>query len=220
MSLATLSDTAVQTYVIDELEWTPDVDAAGIGVAVEDGAVRLSGEVDSHAERVAAKRAAQRVQGVRVVIDDLTVRPKVAWTSTDTDIAKEVNEALAAASNIPSSVKAEVKDHDVVLTGEVDWNFQRVAAKKAVQYLKGVATVDNRILLKARPSAADTQERIKNALTRRAQLDAEGIEVEVDGGKVTLTGRVPSWAERRQAADAAWASPHVSEVVNHIRVGR
>ena len=32
------SDHDIQTAVQDELDWTPDVDAAGIGVAVEDGA--------------------------------------------------------------------------------------------------------------------------------------------------------------------------------------
>jgi osmotically-inducible protein OsmY len=218
MKIGTLSDTGVQTYVLDELEWAPDVDAAGIGVAVEDGTVSLSGEVDSYAERLAAKRAALRVQGVRTVVDNLVVHPKVPWTTTETDLAKEVDRALASASNVPNTVKAEIHGGEVTLIGEVDWNFQRVAAKKAVQYLHGVSNVNSRITLKARPSAADTHERIKNALTRHAQLDAGGIQVDVEGNKVTLSGSVRSWAERRHAADAAWASPHVTDVVNHLRV--
>jgi osmotically-inducible protein OsmY len=212
------TDRDVQARVREELEWTPDVDAAGIGVAVDDGAVTLSGEVANYAERLAAKRAALRVRGVRAIVDDLTVHPRAAWPVTETDIAKEVERALKAAANVPDTIKAEIDGHTVTLVGEADWNFQRHAAKRAVQYLRGVVTVSNQIALTARPSAEDTQERIKNALTRNAQLDAKSIHVAVDGSKVTLTGTVMSWAERRQAGIAAWGSPNVTEVDNQIIV--
>lgn len=212
------SDQEIQTAVQEELEWTPDVDAAGIGVAVEAGTVSLSGEVDSHAELVAAKRAALRVGGVNTVVNDLIVHPKSSWSVTETDIAKEVERALTWSSNVPDTVKAEIKDHAVTLTGEVTWDFQRQAAKRAVQYLRGVYTVESRITLAARPSSADAEERIKNALTRNAQLDANTIDAKVSGNKVTLTGTVRSWAEKQQAGQAAWASPHVTEVENHIIV--
>ncbi|WP_022886157.1 BON domain-containing protein [Glaciibacter superstes] len=218
MSIATpvRSDQDIQTAVQDELKWTPDVDAAGVGVAVEDGAVSLSGEVDDYSERLAAKRAALRIRGVTAVVDDLVVHPKSGWTVTETDIAKEVERALNWASNVTDTVKAEIKDHAVTLTGQVSWDFQRQAAKRAVQYLRGVNSVNNMITLTARPSAVDAEERIKNALTRNAQLDAKTIDATVSGNKVTLTGTVRSWAEKRQAGNAAWASPHVTDVDNRI----
>ena len=220
MSIATpaRSDKDLQTAVQDELEWTPDVDAAGIGVAVEAGAVSLSGEVDDYSERLAAKRAALRVRGVTAVVDDLVVHPKSGWTVTETDIAKEVHRALKWASNVPETVKAEIKDHAVTLVGQVNWDFQREAARRAVQFLRGVYSVNNMITLTARPSAADAEQRIKNALTRNAQLDAKTIDATVSGNKVTLTGTVRSWAEKQQASRAAWASPHVTDVDNHIIV--
>ncbi|MCK2037221.1 BON domain-containing protein [Microbacterium sp. SSW1-49] len=218
MTIATDRDLDVQTLVTDELEWTPDVDSAGIGVAVEDGAVTLSGEVDTYAERLAAKRAAFRVRGVRAVVDNLTVHPRAPWPVTETDIAKEVERALERAANVPDTVHASIDHHNVTLTGEVDWDFQRKAAKRSVQYLRGVYTVNSMITLKARPSATDTSERITNALARHAQIDARNIHVKVDGGRVTLTGTVRSWAESHQAEDAAWSSPHVTDVDNRINV--
>ncbi|HEY9470268.1 MAG TPA: BON domain-containing protein [Propionibacteriaceae bacterium] len=218
MGTSVRSDQNIQIAVQDELEWTPDVDAAGIGVAVEDGTVSLSGEVDSYAERVAAKRAALRVYGVSTVVDNLVVHPRSKGALTETDIAKEVKRALKAASNVPDTVKAEITDHAVVLTGEVNWDFQRRAAKRAVQYLHGVYSVESRLTLSARPSSADAEERIKNALIRNAQLDAKTIDVAVSGNTVTLTGAVRSWAEKQQAGQAAWASPHVTEVFNRIVV--
>jgi osmotically-inducible protein OsmY len=218
MSTATDRDADLQAHVHEELAWSPDVDAAGIGVAVRAGAVTLSGEVSTYAERLAAKRAALRVRGVRTVVDDLTVHPRSGWPITETDIAKEVERALKAAANVPDTVKAEVDQHNVTLVGEVEWNFQRHAAKRAVQYLRGVSTVSDQISLTPRPSSEDTQDRIEKALVRNAQLDARSIRVTVEGGLVILTGQVKSWAERSQAAKAAWSSPFVSGVDNQLVV--
>ena len=163
-------------------------------------------------------RAARRVRGVSTVVDALTVHPKSAITISDTDIAREVRRALQWADNVPDTVKAEVSDHNVTLTGEVLWDFQRRAAKRTVQHLRGVQRVDNRVTLRARPSASDAKERISNALVRNAQLDANHIVVTVIGNSVTLSGHVRSWAEKEQAGRAAWASPHITDVQNNVRV--
>jgi osmotically-inducible protein OsmY len=215
MTTATMSDVEVQGMVRDELEWAPEVDSAGIGVSVEDGAVTLSGEVDSYAEKLSAKSAALRVRGVRTVADDLLVRSKGSSLS-EIDIAREVDHALKTGVNVPPTVQAEVTDHHVLLIGEAGWQFQRNAAQHAVQFLPGVYTISNMIRLTRRPSAPDTQQRITDALIRNAQLDAKGIHVMVQGGTVTLSGMVRSWAESAQAAEAAWASPHVTDVVNDL----
>lgn len=218
MRIATDDDVRVQAAVQDELAWTPDVDAAGIGVAVEDGTVTLSGEVDSYAERVAARHAALRVRGVTAFVDNLTVHPKGASQVSETDIAKAVDHALKGASNIPDSVKAEINYHHVTLTGEVEWDYQRRAARRAVEHLRGVHTVNNMITLSARPTAPDAEERIRNALTRNALLDAQKITVTIAGNKVILGGTVRSWAEKQQAGRAVWSSPHVTDVDNRITV--
>lgn len=106
----------------------------------------------------------------------------------------------------------------MTLIGSVNWDSQRQAAKRAVQDLRGVESVDNQVTLTARPSAADAVQRITRALTRNAQLDAQTINAAVSGNKVTLTGTVRSWAEKQQAGLAAWASPHVTDVDNRVVV--
>jgi osmotically-inducible protein OsmY len=146
------------------------------------------------------------------------VHPNSAFYVSETDIGKEVEQALRSATNVPDTVKAVIDGHAVTLLGEVAWDFQRRAAKRAVRYLRGVYSVDSRITLTPRVSAVDTAERIKAAILRNAQVDARTVEVSADGTKVTLSGTVRSWAERRQADLAAWSSPHVTEVYNHIVV--
>ena len=212
------TDHEVREAVEQELDWTPDVEALGIGVSVHSGAVTLSGEVKNHAERIAALHAALRVRGVTTVLDDITVHAASGWPVTETDIAKEVQRALRAATNVPESVKAEIDGHTVTLTGEVGWNFERLAAQKAVEYLRGVHFVDNRVSLTARPAARDVELRIKQAITRNALLDADTIHVTADGERVRLTGTVHSWAEKQQAGAIAWASPFASHVDNDILI--
>lgn len=212
-------DRAVLDAVEDELAWTPQTRDANIGVSAQSHTVTLTGEVPSIADRIAAEHAALRVEGVRAIVNDLVVRPASDTAVTEADVAREVDHALAWATNVPSAVKATIRDHTIVLSGEVRWNTQREAAQRAVQYLRGVRTVDNRITLSARPAAADAAERIQHALTRNALLDANRITVGVDGTTITLTGTVQSWAEKQQACAAAWSSPHATEVVDRLTVG-
>lgn len=214
-----LSDHDVQRAVLEELEWMPGLEIAHIGVAVEDGGVTLFGEVPSAAERIAARKAVLRVRGVRTVADELQVAGADWRLVTDSDIAEALARALRDAASIPSGkVQASVEDGVVTLQGEVEWQYQREAARKLAETLVGVREVDSRITLTRRPSAEDAAERIRGAIRRSALLDAASIEVTMEGTDAVLTGTVHSFAERRQAEKAAWASPHVTAVRNDIVV--
>lgn len=211
------TDHQIRTTVQAELSWTPDVPDAAIGVAVVDGTVTLSGEVDDYAARLAAVRAAFRTAGVTTVVDDLIVHPgSYAWMVTETDIAENVERAIASISTLPDSVRAKVTDHLVTLTGQVQWQFQRDNARRAVAGIRGVTYVVNDIQLLPRPSATDAEAQIRAALIRNATFDAQHVHVSVSGTTATLTGHVRSYSERKQAEFTAWASPHVAHVLNEI----
>ena len=77
--------------------------------------------------------------------------------------------------------------------------FQRIAAEKAVKYLRGVRGVSNQITLQPRVSPKDVQKRITEALHRTADIDARRIHVENIGSRVILSGNVRSWHQVRQA---------------------
>jgi osmotically-inducible protein OsmY len=188
-------------------------------VSVHEGVVTLSGEVSTFAERIAATEAAMSVRGVAGVADDLVVDLAADAGHSDAHVAGAVKEALAQHPGIPAGVvTVEVREGIVTLKGVVEWNHQREAARRAVEHLPGVRFLDSRIELSRRPSASDTEERIRRAIVRNAQLDASHIHVSIDGTVATLTGTVRSWAEKRQASLSAWRSPHVTSVHNDIKV--
>lgn len=142
---------------------------------------------------------------ISAVADEIEVHNDWA-PRQDADLAREAAEVLARTVYAPSgSVKAEVHDHVVTLSGQVAWNYQREARAHAVSALPGVHGVTDTITLKPRIiTAAEAKAKIAAALRRSALVDAERIHVDATGDTITLTGNVSSWAEHRQASTTAW----------------
>jgi osmotically-inducible protein OsmY len=213
------TDSDIKREVEDELRWDPGVDATNFAVAVKDGVVTLTGFVTSYAQKFAAERAVKRVAGVFGVANDIEVRLPGVDERPDPDIARDVAAELKIwLPNSWQNIKVVVKNGWVTLEGEVEWNYQREYAERAVRWIKGVKGVSNLIRLKPKetPSPAEIKEKIEEAFRRSALIDANRITVEANGGEVILKGRVRSWAERQEAERAAWAAPGVVKVVNQI----
>jgi osmotically-inducible protein OsmY len=68
-----------------------------------------------------------------------------------------------------------------------------------------------------RRSDESIREEIRVSLSGRPGLDASGVEVEVEGGEVTLTGRVEDRDARWLAEDLVESVPGVSLVHNRLR---
>jgi len=69
------SDTEIREDVISELRWDLQIsEPKAIGLAVADGEVTLTGHVWSHAEKLAAAQATERVNGVEAIANDLKIR--------------------------------------------------------------------------------------------------------------------------------------------------
>ena len=68
-----------------------------------------------------------------------------------------------------------------------------------------------------RRSDESIREEICASLTRRSHLDASAVEVEVEGGEVTLTGHVEDRDARWLAEEVVESVPGVSLVHNRLR---
>jgi len=217
----TKTDTDLQKDVLAELTWDPAIQPTDVGATVRNGVVTLTGHVSSYAEKDAAERAAARVDGVRAIAVELSVRPSGPHQRDDGEIAQAAEQALQWHAAVPNErVKVLVEKGWVTLTGDVDWDFQRKSAEHAIRPLIGVLGVINSIrLAPLRAAPTDLQNRIQSALLRQALREAKSIEVDVgNGGVVTLQGKVHSLAEREAAVGAAWSAPGVTTVVNKLSV--
>ncbi|MDI1272864.1 BON domain-containing protein [Polaromonas sp.] len=214
------TDAHIKADVTDELAWDPAVNATGVGVAVREGVVTLTGHLDSYAEKHAVERAVHRVAGVRGIAIELDVRLAAEHKRSDSDIAQAAAMALRLNSLVPDEhIQVQVENGRVTLTGEVDWSYQLASAEQCVRPLAGVRGLSNRITIKSRASNKDVGAQITAALTRQAAREAKHITVEVEGGVVTLWGKVHSLAEREAAVGAASSARGVSHVVDKLEVG-
>ena len=213
------NDKDLQANVTDELRFNPSIDAALVGVSVDDGVVTLSGNVRSLPERHAAKRAAMRVCGVKTISDNMVVRNPDPSGPKDTDIRDAANQMLSWTVDVPSdAVKVSVHDHTITLSGTVAWQYQREAAARAVMSIKGITSVNNTISLTTTAPNTGLKAVIDAAIKRNAQLDSREITAEITGGDVKLHGNVRSCAERRQAENVAWSAAGVTSVHNNLNV--
>ena len=214
------TDSEIKKDVLAELEWDPEINAANVGVAVKDGVITVSGHLDTYSEKFSIERALRRVDGVRAIAMEVDVVLSPEHRRSDSEIATAAAQALKWQARLPDGrLRVSVEHGWVHLSGEVDWEFQRRAAEKAVRPLTGVVGVSNEVTLASKAIPADLSQRISQALQRQALREAKRVEVAVDGTKVTLRGQVHSWQERDAVQGAVWAAPGVRTVVNELHVG-
>jgi osmotically-inducible protein OsmY len=214
-----MSDGEIRKDVNDELHWDPKIDDEEIAVAAEDGVITLRGTVGSLREKRDAKKAAERVYGVKRVDNKLEVRLMGDAARRDAELRGDVLQALMLDSLVPSTIEASIDEGYVRLNGTAQWKYQRDEAELVAGNVRGVVGVwDDVELLGAEPDGDDVQHAISKAFKRNAKLDAKDITVETEGRTVTLKGTVSSWAEHDEAVDAAWSAPGVQKVKDHILV--
>ena len=213
------SDIQIQEDVKREFKWDPLINESKIDVAVKNGVVTLSGNVDSYIKKIAAERDAKKIAGVKAIAEDIQIGVDVADNKTDTEIAAAVVNALKWHAGVKEEmIKAKVENGVVTLEGEVEWEYQRSNARKAVENLVGVRSVVNLITVKPKFSTSDIQQRINAAFHRSATVDAKQIDVTVSGSKVILNGKVRSLAEKEDAEAAVWNAPGVISVESKLEI--
>ncbi|MDH1692335.1 MULTISPECIES: BON domain-containing protein [unclassified Pseudomonas] len=214
-----MNDLDLRDLVLEELEFKPDINAASIGVTVQNGVVTLSGHVNSYAQKVSAERTVKAMKGVRGLAEEIEVRlNKLEGTADDTIASRALNIIAWSSDANVEGIQVTVQKGAVTLEGQLDWQYQKEVIEQAVLRLSGVVGVHNRITLKARADVVDIKRHIEDALKRSAEIEAGGIRVTVDGGVVKLEGKVHLLREREVVERAAWSVPGVSKVEDYLLI--
>jgi osmotically-inducible protein OsmY len=160
-------------------------------------------------------QSGKRVAGVVGIVNDIEVRLPIIHRRPDPEIARDAVEAIKR--ELPLSwekIKAIVEDGWITLEGDVEWHYQRERAEEAVQGLRGVRGVVNKIEVRPQVPPVEIKSRIEQALRRAAELDASRISVEANGSEIIFAGcraivgraragRAPPGARR---ASARWTT--------------
>lgn len=238
----------IEQAVEDALLFDPRVSAFRISADMaENGTVVLRGTVDNLKARLVASQDARNTVGVRDVDNRIKVRP--AEVMSDQEIAEAIMRALWRDPVTESyEIAVTVKNGVAKLRGIVDSFYEKVQAFDVASKVHGVIVVDNKLQVVDEfsrrnfvpyidtydaydyewswnrprfPSKSDRkmQEDILDELFWSPFVDSDDVTVEVDDGRVTLTGTVDSWSEYNAAADNAYEGGAVY-VDNDLIVGQ
>jgi osmotically-inducible protein OsmY len=214
-----VSNSKLYAKVMAKLRFEPGLDQSDITVAIKnkngiDNIVVLGGKVGTYAEKQIAEEAVEKIETVRGVANELEVDISSKDKKSDADIVQAALDSLRWTVLIPDEkIKVAVDKGCITLVGEVEYYYEKDRAYNAVKNLPGVTHVINEIKVAASVSPVDVKDNIRDEFERNARIDANNIQVEVEGSEVTLKGEVRSLDEYREAENAAWAVPGVTEVM-------
>jgi osmotically-inducible protein OsmY len=201
-----IEDKDITLAVERKLFIDPSVPSHYIDVKTDEGIVTLLGSVDNILAKDRATEIAETIKGVRSVVNIVTVKPSFR---TDKEIRKDVQWALLSDPATDSyEIKAEVKKAVATLTGTVEsWQEKQLCGQIA-KTVKGVKDVENQITVvyKAERLDIEIKPEIERVLESDVWVDDVLIDVEVQDGKVTLSGTVGSAAEKSRAFEDAWVA--------------
>ncbi|MGF6697285.1 osmotically-inducible protein OsmY [Paraburkholderia sp. MM5496-R1] len=213
-------DSQLKQEVEDELMNNSAVDANGIGVAVVDGIVTLSGHVPDYAKKVAAEKCALRIAGVVAVVVGIDVKLHESEQRTDEDVALSVRAVLDWIAGLEEqAIKIKVEKGWVSLSGEVEDGYRSHIAEKNIVHMRGVTGVTNDIRIRGSASPIEIEYNIRKAIQRHTDRELKHVGVEVDDGRVILSGRLSSSIERSIVSGAARSTPGVKAVVDRMVIG-
>lgn len=202
-----LTDFQIADRVDDQFLADPGVNSTIVDIRVDDGIVTLSGQVDNLLAKKRASRVAQAIRGVRSVLNQIVVKPRIS--KTDEELLQDVGLALIADPAAETfEITPSVDGGAVTLSGQVDSYQERDLAVRVAMGVSGVVGVQDEIEVDydTNRSDADIQADIAQTFEWNARIDANLVDISVLDGDVTLDGAVGSATERRVAASEAWVA--------------
>ncbi|MFP4013855.1 MAG: BON domain-containing protein [Chitinispirillaceae bacterium] len=208
--------------ILDHLFWDDRVDVSRVDVEVIEGRVRLSGSVPSFVASRVAEQDVWNVREVREVSNELTVAgPEHHKPPSDSQLKKRVSDALRWSPSVDASdLLVNVREGVVTVGGTVTSYSQKLHVDDVVSEILGVARAIN--VVSVVPSRAILDRtlalRIVDTLGTDSQIPFQSVDVEVERGKVTLSGSVPEPGQKKRIQKKVEHLLGVREIENRIVV--
>jgi osmotically-inducible protein OsmY len=207
----------LQNDVLEAFSWEPLLAETEISVTAIDGIITLTGIVDSYTKKSEAEDTAKNVAGVKAIVEKIEIENGSSLKKNDNEIAAEILNSFRWNWDVPENkLKVKVENGWVTLGGDVQWEYQKEAAKNHVKILFGLIGVTNNITINSEPLDEIEKRDIELELLRNWSIYDRDILVSVTGNKVILNGTVLSLYQKEEAERIAWTAPGVWMVDNEL----
>jgi hyperosmotically inducible protein len=143
------ADSGITSMIQAALEANDNVKARQVDVETREGTVYLAGVVDTEEARVEAGRIAWRTEGVRGVVNDLTVGERTVGSEIDdVMISSKIKVKLIANTDIKAGdIDVSCSQGMVTLIGRVSSETIKSEAERIARDTNGVKGVHNELLV-------------------------------------------------------------------------
>jgi osmotically-inducible protein OsmY len=137
-----LADDQIAKRALDVISWDSTIPKDAFQVKVQHGVVTLTGEADWHFQRDDAESAVRKLSGVKGLINEIKIKPKVQAI----DIKNRIETALKRNAEVEAdAIKVTVQNGRVTLNGKVKAWYERDLAERTAWSAPGVMSVEDRI---------------------------------------------------------------------------
>lgn len=206
------TDAQITSAIERELASDPMVRQNRINVDTLDGIVTLSGTAELLRAKDRAADLAASVRGVQAVVNEINIPPSA--NRSDGEIEDLIRKALLRNPATESyEVTVSVEDGFATLEGMVDSFAEARLARQVAANIVGVRGIEDHIEVDLDTGEVDidsdrTDREIRNEIVEAMRMDSrigdDLIEVEVNEGRVMLSGTVRSMTEKNLAIVKAW----------------
>lgn len=202
----TIEDQDIHMAVEAALFTDPQIPENAIDVDVRDGIVMLEGTVSNLLAKERAIQTIETIKGVRGIVNQILVSTVVP---SDKELKQNVIYALAKDSTTDAyEIKVNVRHGIVTLKGKVESWQEKQLSENVAKGVKGVVEVHNELNWDPVTNRPDSE--IQADIIGRLEADPwithDFINVNVQGGKVALSGSIGSLVEKRRAKIDAWVT--------------
>ena len=186
-------------------------------VEVNGATARLQGTVESDVDRDLAEQIAIGTEGIESVENNIVVEPSSSDGASEPTFARMVTDATVAArvksqllwyqTTAGLDVDVSTDDRVVTLAGTVDSPSAKAFVQEVARNTEGVRSVNSQLMVsdsedageRVQAAAAEAGQavtdawittKVKSALLFRRNVDGMNIDVDTQGGVVTLSGKV------------------------------